>query len=82
MVASSQWWWKGEPATWNVERSAHILISPYGGPIYLDFCELDSVILVAGGSGFTYANATLQEVCVEHFGSSRRLNGECRSSGR
>ncbi|GAA5837137.1 hypothetical protein JCM11251_005264 [Rhodosporidiobolus azoricus] len=35
---------------------------PYGGPMYTDFCDAQSAVLFAGGSGITFAASILEEL--------------------
>ncbi|GAA5900268.1 hypothetical protein JCM6882_002293 [Rhodosporidiobolus microsporus] len=35
---------------------------PYGGPMFTDFCDAQSAVLFAGGSGITFAASTLEEL--------------------
>ncbi|KAL8292140.1 hypothetical protein RQP46_001606 [Phenoliferia psychrophenolica] len=57
-------------------RNVRVIVDgPYGGSMYQDFAEAQSVLLIAGGSGITFCASVLEEL----VGSAAQLRGNIRT---
>ncbi|KAL8276777.1 hypothetical protein RQP46_010833 [Phenoliferia psychrophenolica] len=55
-------------------RTVNVSIEgPYGGPMFTDFSESQNVVLIAGGSGITFAASVLEEIV------GQAVDGTCRT---
>lgn len=63
-----------EKESFGFGRTCPVAIEgPYGGPMFTDFSESQSVILFAGGSGISFAASVLEEIV------GQAIDGTCRT---